>query len=42
MIKQVKEFTEEDLIAVCDYASRIKPPADMLAKSADWKNPDFE
>jgi len=42
MVKQVKEFSEKDLIAVCDYASRIKPPAEMLAPSADWKNPDFE
>jgi cytochrome c553 len=42
MVKQVKEFSDKDLIAVCDYASRIKPPAEMLAKSADWKNPDFK
>jgi cytochrome c553 len=42
MVKQVQEFSEEDLIAVCDYTSRIKPPAEMLAPSADWKNPDFD
>jgi cytochrome c553 len=42
MVKQVKEFSEKDLIAVCDYTSRIKPPAELLAKSADWKNPDFD
>jgi cytochrome c553 len=42
MVKQVKEFSEQDLLAVCDYASRLKPPAEMLAPSADWKNPDFK
>jgi len=42
MVKQVKEFSERDLIAVCDYTSRIKPPAELVAKSADWKNPDFK
>jgi cytochrome c553 len=42
MVKQVHGFSEKDLLAVCDYASRIKPPADMMAKSADWKNPDFQ
>jgi cytochrome c553 len=42
MVKQVAEFSEQDLLAVCDYASRLEPPAEMLAKSADWKNPDFQ
>jgi cytochrome c553 len=42
MVKQVHEFTEKQLLAVCDYASRIKPPADKMAPSADWKNPDFD
>lgn len=42
MVKQVHDFTEQELLAVCDYASRLKPPADKLAKSADWKNPDFK
>lgn len=42
MVKQVREFSDKDLIAVCDYTSRIKPPAELLAKSADWKNPDFD
>ena len=42
MVKQVHEFTERQLLAVTDYASRIKPPADKLAPSADWKNPDFQ
>ena len=42
MVKQVHEFTEQQLLAVCDYASRIKPPKESLAESADWKNPDFQ
>jgi cytochrome c553 len=42
MVKQVHEFTEQQLLAVCDYTSRIKPPADRMAPSADWKNPDFD
>ena len=42
MVKQVHEFTEQQLLAVTDYASRIKPPADKMAPSADWKNPDFQ
>jgi cytochrome c553 len=42
MVKQVHEFTEQQLLAVTDYASRIKPPADKMAPSADWKNPDFD
>ncbi len=42
MVKQVQEFSEKDLIAVCDYTSRIKPPTELLATSADWKNPDFK
>ena len=41
MVKQVKEFSDRDLVAVCDYTSRIKPPAELVAKSKDWKNPDF-
>lgn len=42
MVKQVHEFTEQQLLAVCDFASRIKPPKEMMAPSADWKNPDFK
>lgn len=41
MVKQVKEFSERDLLAVCDYASRIKPPKKLMAPLG-WKNPDFQ
>lgn len=41
MVKQVKDFTEEQLLAVCDYASRLKPPKELLGPKG-WKNPDFQ
>ena len=41
MVKQVQEFSERDLIAVCDYTSRLKPPKELLAEPG-WKNPDFQ
>lgn len=41
MVKQVQEFSERDLLAVCDYASRIKPPKELMAPLG-WKNPDFQ
>jgi len=41
-VKQVHGFSEQELLAVCDYASRLKPPAAMMAKSANWRNPDFD
>jgi cytochrome c553 len=42
MVEQVKNFTERDVLAVSDYTSRIRPPKELTAESADWKNPDFE
>lgn len=42
MVAQVKNFSDRDVLAVSDYTSRIKPPKDLLAESANWKNPDFE
>jgi hypothetical protein len=30
------------MIAVIDYASRLKPPKEDLAPSKDWLNPDFD
>jgi cytochrome c553 len=42
MVEQVKNFSDRDVLAVSDYTSRIKPPKELLAESADWKNPDFQ
>lgn len=40
MVKRIKKMKMKDLELLADYVSRIKPPADKLAKP-DWKNPDF-
>ena len=42
MVKQIKAFSDDDMIAVIDYASRLKPPKQDLAPSKDWLNPDFD
>ena len=41
MVEQIKNFTDKDTIAVLDYVSRLKPPADLVAP-VGWKNPDFQ
>jgi cytochrome c553 len=42
MVKQIAGFSDHDMQAVINYVSRIKPPADKVAESADWMNPDFD
>lgn len=42
MVKQIKDFTDDDMKHVINYTARLKPPAKDLAPSADWKNPDFD
>ena len=42
MVKQIAGFSKEDEHAVLDYVSRLKPPAEKVAKSADWLNPDYD
>jgi cytochrome c553 len=42
MVKQIANFTDEDMKAVINYVSRIPVPKDMVAPSVDWKNPDFD
>ena len=42
MVKQIAGFSDRDMSAVVDYVSRIKPPKEDLAPSADWINPDFD
>ncbi|CAK0780730.1 CycA 2 [Gammaproteobacteria bacterium] len=41
MVEQTKAFSEADILAVCDFASRLQPPASMVAPTG-WKNPDFQ
>ncbi len=42
MVKQIEGFSDADMSAVVDYASRLKPPKEHLAPSKDWLNPDFD
>jgi cytochrome c553 len=42
MIKQIQEFSDQDMAMVINFVSRIKPPADRTAPSADWLNPDYD
>lgn len=41
MVEQIKNFTDKDTLAVLDYVSRLKPPAELVAPKG-WKNPDFK
>jgi cytochrome c553 len=41
MVKQIQDFSDDDMKHVINYVSRIKPPKEDLAPSADWLNPDF-
>jgi len=40
MVKQIRDFSERDIVAVVDYTSRLRPPAEISAP-AGWRNPDF-
>lgn len=40
MVKQIKGFTDRDIVAVVDYTSRLRPPKEMVAPP-NWRNPDF-
>ncbi len=42
MVKQIETFSDADMTAVVNYVSRIPVPAEDLAESKDWKNPDFD
>ena len=41
MVQQIQTFTERDTLAVLDYVSRLKPPAELVG-APDWVNPDFD
>lgn len=40
MIKQIQSFSDKDMVAVMDFVSRQKPPADKLG-TPGWENPDY-
>jgi len=41
MAKVISSYSDQEMEAVADYISRIKPPKEKLAKSSSWKNPDI-
>lgn len=42
MVEQIKNFSNDDMLQVVNYITHVPVPADQLAESADWKNPDFD
>jgi cytochrome c553 len=42
MVKQIAGFSDKEMQAVINYASRIPVPKEKLAPSKDWLNPDFD
>ncbi len=42
MVKQIKNFTNQDMRDVIGYVASIPVPKEKLAPSKDWLNPDFE
>ncbi|GJM43694.1 MAG: cytochrome c [Gemmatimonadota bacterium] len=42
MVEQIQKFSDTDMSAVINYVSRIPVPAEDLAESVDWMNPDFD
>jgi len=41
MVRQIANFSQEQLVAIADYVSRLKPDSHLLADHPDWRNPDF-
>lgn len=41
MVKQINAFSDDDMKAVVDYVSRLKPPKEKLGPPG-WENPDFD
>ena len=42
MVKQINEFSDDDMKHVINWVSRAPVPKEDLAKSKDWLNPDFD
>ena len=42
MVKQINGFSDKDMKAVVDFVARMKPPANKVATSKDWLNPDYD
>jgi len=41
MIQQIKDFSDEDMLNVMNYVSRLSPPAEKLAPEG-YENPDYD
>ena len=41
MVKQIADFSDEDMAHVMNFVSRQKPPADRLGPPG-WENPDYD
>ncbi len=41
MVQQINGFSQEDMEAVIDYVSRLRPADELLAEPG-WLNPDFD
>jgi len=42
MVEQIKNFSDQDMKNVINYVSWVPVPAEQLAPSKDWQNPDFK
>ena len=42
MVKQINEFSDQDMAMVINYVALLPVPKEDLAPSADWLNPDFK
>ena len=42
MVEQIKNFSNDDMLHVINYITHVPVPADQVAESVDWTNPDFD
>ncbi|MCP5298612.1 MAG: c-type cytochrome [Chromatiaceae bacterium] len=42
MVKQIAGFSDDDMKQVINYVTHVPIPADQVAPSKDWLNPDFK
>ncbi|HPQ26748.1 MAG TPA: c-type cytochrome [Gammaproteobacteria bacterium] len=42
MVEQIKNFSDQDMKNVINYITWVPVPAEQLAPSKDWQNPDFK
>jgi len=42
MVKQIRNFTNDQMKKVINYVSWIPVPKEDLAPSPDWTNPDYD